>query len=137
MATKRDLGISYLTGSGLGLIATLSWFVLLIDGANLGLIIAAVTAGLLSGTFVFIGYWMYTTDIAGETVWTVAKWSALGLSIPVLLAVFLMQMNPRSLFQTIVPGIFINLVAIGGVIGTLLGLALEMHREQSQLQRLN
>ena len=137
MPTKRDLGVSYLLGSGLGLIATLTWFFLLGDGVSLGLIVATVTATVLSGTFVFVGYWMYHTGIAGDTVWTVAKWSALGLLLPVLLGVFLLLANPGALLQTIVPEIFINVVAVGGVLGLLLGLILEMHREQTELRRLN
>lgn len=137
MATKRDLGVSYLLGSGLGLIATLTWFYLSIDTFDLGLFIATVTAGVLSGTFVFIGYWMYSTGIAGDTVWTVAKWSSLGLSIPVVVGVVILRLSPNFLLGAVVPGIFINLVAVGGVIGLLLGLVLEMHREQSDLRQLN
>lgn len=137
MATKRDLGISYLLGSGLGLIATITWFFLLSDDVDVGLFIAAGTAAVLSGTFVFIGYWMYHTDIAGDTVWTVARWSALGLSVPVVFGVVVVNMNVAAVMETLVPGILINLIAVGGVVGLLLGLVLEMHREQSDLRRLN
>ena len=137
MATKRDLGVSYLLGTGLGLSATLTWFFLITDTAEFGLVVATMTAGSLSGTFVFIGYWMYHTGIAGDTVWTVARWSAIGLSIPVILGIVVVQSNPDALFQTVVPGIFINLVAAGGVVGLLAGLVLEMHREQADLRRLN
>lgn len=137
MATKRDLGVSYLLGTGLGLTASLTWFFLISEDVDIGLVVATVTAGILSGTFVFIGYWMHHTGIAEDTIWTVARWSAVGLSFPVVLGIIVIHTNPASLFQTLVPGIFINLIAVGGVVGLLVGLVLEMHREQADLRRLN
>ena len=137
MATKRDLGVSYLLGSGLGLVATLTWFFLLSDTTTVGMVVATTTAAVLSGTIVFIGYWMYHTGIAGDTVWTVARWSAVGLSIPASLGLVVILVNPGTLLRTVVPGVFINVVAVGGVLGLLVGLVLEMHREQADLRRLN
>jgi len=137
MATKRDLGVSYLLGSGLGLVATLTWFFILSDTTAVGMIVATTTAAILSGTIVFIGYWMYHTGIAGETVWTVARWSAMGLAIPAFLGLLVILVKPNSLFRTVVPGVFINIIAVGGVVGLLVGMVIEMHREQADLRKLN
>ena len=137
MPTKQDLGVSYLLGSGLGLIATLTWFYLITDDVHRGLLIASVTAAILAGTIVFVGYWLYHTHVSGDTAWRVAKWSAIGFAVPVGLSLVLLQFSPTVMFQSIVPGIFINLVAVGGVVGLLLGLVLEMRREQTDLRQLN
>ncbi|HKJ59214.1 MAG TPA: HAMP domain-containing sensor histidine kinase [Halobacteriales archaeon] len=137
VATKRDLGVSYLLGSGLGLVATLTWFFLLSDEPAVGTVVATLTAAILSGTIVFIGYWMYHAGIAGDTVWTVARWSAVGLAIPASLGLLVILVDPDTLFRTVVPGVFVNIVAVGGVVGLLVGLVLEMHREQVDLRRLN
>jgi signal transduction histidine kinase len=67
----------------------------------------------------------------------VARWSAVGLAAPAAVGVVVVLANPDSLLRTVVPGIFVNLVAVGGVAGLLVGLVLEMHREQSDLRRLN
>ena len=117
MASKRHLGISYLLGTGLGSTVTLTWFFLNSEVVDIGLVVATVTAGILSGTFVFMGYWMYHTGIVEDTVWTVARWSAIGHSIPVLIGAVLLRTNPDSLLRTIVSGIFINHIAFGSAQG--------------------
>jgi signal transduction histidine kinase len=137
MAVKRDFGVSTLLGSGLGLIVTLTWFFLLTDDVRLSIVIATVTAGVLSGAFVFVGYWMYHTGIGEDTVWTVARWSLVGLAVPTLAGVVLLNVDLDPVIGTLFPGVFINVIAVGGVLGLLLGLVVEMHREQSELRRLN
>lgn len=136
MGAKRNFGVSALLGSGLGLIVTLTWFFLLAD-ADLGVAVATVTAGGLSGAFVFVGYWMYRAGIAEDTVWTVARWCLLGLSIPTVVGVALLTVDVDAAIDTLFPGVFINVIAVGGVLGLLLGLVVEMHREQSVLRQLN
>lgn len=137
MALKRDLGVSALLGSGLGLIVTLTWFFLLADDVRLSIVIATVTAGVLAGAFVFVGYWMYHTGIGEDTVWTVARWSLVGLAVPTLAGVVLLNVDVDPVIGTLFPGMFLNVIAVGGVLGLLLGLVVEMHREQSELRGLN
>lgn len=137
MPSKRDLGVSYLLGTGLGLIAVLTWFFLLVRQIDVTIIVPTVTAGILSGTFVFVGYWMFQTGISEDVVWTVARWSAIGLTVPGAIGVYLLSAPAQAGTRSIFPGLFVNLIAVGGVIGLLVGLVLEMHREQGELKQLN
>lgn len=128
MVTKRDLGIGYLLGSGLGLMVSIVGRIVLVNEPIGVSLLGSATAILLAGSVLYVGFWLKTSDLGGEHVWTIAAWSALGLSIPTGLGVLLTVVRIQPPLQFLFPSLLINNLAAGGVAGVLLGTALELRR---------
>jgi len=134
--TKRDLGIGYLLGSGLGLIASILGHVLFIDEPFSVTLVGGATAVILSGSLLYVGFWLNGSDLPDEHVWTVAGWSALGLSIPTALGVLLTVIQIQPPLPLLFPSLLINNIAAGGVAGVLFGTAVELRRETREKTEL-
>lgn len=137
MLTKRDLGIGYLLGTGMGLIVGLLGYLLRSGAPTTDTVIAVATAGILSSSLVYVGYWLYGSDLSGALVWRVAQYSSVGLAVPVAVGVSLMVIGVRPSLAYLFPSLFVNTVASGAVIGLLLGSVRELRREHSMATKLN
>lgn len=140
MLTKRDLGIGYLLGSGFGLMVSIAGRIVLVNEPISVTLIGSATAIILAGSVLYVGFWLKTSDLSADHVWTVAGWSALGLSIPTGLGVLLTVVKIQPPLQFLFPSLLINNIAAGGVAGVLLGTALELRRanqDKTELYRRN
>ena len=135
--TKRDLGIGYLLGTGMGLIASLLGYLLLAGEPLVNTAIAVGSAVVLSASLVYIGYWLYGSELSGDLVWRVAQYSSVGLSVPVAVGVLLTVVGVRPGLAYLFPSLFINTIAAGAVIGLLLGSVRELRREHRLATKLN
>lgn len=137
MVSKRDLGVSYLLGLGLGLVASLLWYVLLVDRSLDVGSVGVLTAIGLASSLPYLGYWLKRSDLSDAAVWTVARWSAVGIAAPTLFAsgMMLVGLRPRLVLQF--PHLLVNLVAAGGVLGALLGVVTELRRQYARVDELN
>ena len=137
MLTRRDLGIGYLLGTGLGMIASLLGYLVLAGGPVASSAVAVGTAAVLAGSLVYVGYWLYGSDLSGDLVWRVAQYSSVGLSVPVAVGVLLTVVGVRPALAYLFPSLFINTIAAGAVIGLLLGTVRELRREHRTATKLN
>lgn len=134
--TKRDLGIGYLLGSGFGLIASIIGHVLFIDEPFSVTLVGSATAIILAGSLLYVGLWLKGSDLEDDHVWTVAGWSALGLSIPTALGVVLTVVQITPPLPLLFPSLLVNNIAAGGVAGVLFGTAVELRRENREKTEL-
>ena len=93
MLTKRDLGIGYLLGTGMGLIVSLLGYLVLAGPPHLNTLLAIGTAAILSGSLIYTGVWLYGSQLGGDLVWRVAQYSSVGLSVPVAVGVLLRELR--------------------------------------------
>lgn len=134
--TKRDLGIGYLLGSGFGLIASIIGHILFINEPFSVTLVGSATAIILAGSLLYVGFWLRGSDLEDDHVWTVAGWSALGLSIPTALGVILTVIQITPPLPLLFPSLLINNIAAGGVAGVLFGTAIELRRENEEKTEL-
>lgn len=137
MPTKRDLGIGYLLGTGLGLIVSLVGYLLLIQEGFVETLLGAATAAVLAATLVVIGVWLHGSELSESVVWRVAQYSSLGLSIPVAAGVLITVVGISPPLAYLFPSLFINTIAAGAVIGLLLGTVSELRKEHRTALALN
>jgi signal transduction histidine kinase len=137
MVSKRDLGVSYLLGLGLGLVVSLLGYVLLVDGSLDPGSVGVFTAIGLASSLPYLGHWLERSALSDAAVWTVARWSAIGIAAPTLFASGMMfvGIRPRVVLQF--PHLLVNLVAAGGVFGALLGVVTELRRQYDRVDELN
>ena len=137
MVTKRDLGVGYLLGTGMGLIAALAGYFVLMGQPLADTVVAVASAVVLSAALLYTGYWLYGSELRGDLVWRVAQYSSVGLSVPVAVGVLLTVVGVRPAMATLFPGLFVNTIAAGAVIGLLLGTVRELRREHRTALELN
>lgn len=137
MVTRRDLGVGYLLGTGLGLIVSQIGYLLLVSDQTLVVSIGAVSAVLLAGSISFVGYWLLRSDFEGDLIWTVATWSAVGLSIPTLLGVVLTVIRVQPPLQYLFGALMVNVLAGGAVVGLLLGSVSELRSSYDEARELH
>lgn len=121
----------------MGLIVSLLGYLLLSGRPAIDTVVAVGTAGILSGSLIYIGYWLYGSDMSGNVVWRVAQYSSVGLSVPVTVGVVLMVVGVRPSLAYLFPSLFVNTIASGAVIGLLLGSVRELRREHRQATKFN
>lgn len=137
MVTKRDLAISYLFGTGLGLIVSLLGYIGLVDSAADVLSLGTVTALGLAGSLPYLGLWLRKSDLGDPAIWSIARWCGVGLAIPTAAAATMMLLGVRPQVVLDFPLLLVNLVAAGGSIGAVVGLVVELRRQQSRAEALN
>jgi signal transduction histidine kinase len=121
----------------MGLIASLFGYLVLAGEPVANTAIAVGSAIVLSGALVYVGYWLYGSELSGELVWRVAQYSSVGLSVPVAVGVLLTVVGVRPALAYLFPSLFINTIAAGAVIGLLLGSVRELRREHRMATKLN
>lgn len=133
--TKRDLGVGYLIGLGLGVFSVLVGRSLLVSRASLDVLGITFTGLLLAACFVFVGYQLLQSELPDDHIWRVAQWGAVGLLAPTLLFALL------AVFVTDVarvqPGLYVINFLAGGIAGVLFGSVIELQRENVEVHRLN
>ena len=137
MLTKRDLGVGYLLGTGMGLIVGLLGYLLLAGPAIVNTVVAVGSAGILSGALIYVGYWLHGSGLSGDLIWRVAQYSTIGLSVPVAFGILLTVVGVQSPMAALFPGLLVNTVAAGAVIGLLFGTVQELRREHRTATELN
>ena len=137
MVSKRDLAISYLFGTGLGLVVSLVGYLLLVDSAADVFSLGTVTALGFAGSLPYLGYWLRRSDLEDSAVWAIARWCGVGLAIPTAFAVTLMVLGIRPQLVLEFPHLLVNLVAVGASAGAVFGLVVELRRQQSRAEALN
>jgi len=86
MVSKRDLGVSYFLGLGVGLVVSLLGYFLLVDRT-----VDVESAGILTAlgfasSLPYLGYWLHRSDLSDAAVWAVARWCAIGVAVPTVFA---------------------------------------------------
>lgn len=137
MVSKRDLAISYFFGTGLGLIVSLVGYLVLVDSAADVFSLGTVTALGFAGSLPYLGLWLRKSDLTDSAVWAIARWCGIGLAVPTAAAAGLMLLGIRPQIVLDFPHLLVNLVAAGGSIGAVLGLVVELRRQQSRAEALN
>ncbi|MFB6148353.1 MAG: ATP-binding protein [Halobacteriales archaeon] len=137
MVSKRDLGVSYFLGTGLGLIVTLLGYFFLVDGTFAIVSAGTLTAFGLSGSLPYIGIWLWRSDFPAARVWAVARWCALGLTVPTVIIGGLMLNGIRPQVVLMFPHLLVNLLAAGGLVGAILGLIRQLQHQYDRTDELN
>lgn len=137
MISKRDLGIGYLLGTGIGISFSLVILFLIRRGPVLLSMFETFTALLLSLAMLYVGQWLMESDLAQNHIWAVARWSALGLAVPTIILFFISWFGLQPTADYLTPSLAINNIAGGGVTGVLLGSIHELHKEHHTTQELN
>ena len=138
MLSKRTLGVVYPVGTG-GTFA----LVLLGRFAARGEADLVGTVGTMSGIvlslgLVYGGYWLDRSDLDGDRVWVVAKWTAGGIGLLTLASLALIAFAPLDpALRPLVPDLLLSNVAAGGVIGALVGTVSQLRLERDTVRRLN
>ena len=137
MVTKRQLGIGYLLGTGVGLLCSLVGYLFLTAGPAITNVVGTVIASMLAGSLLYAGVWLRRSGLPEDLVWNIAKWSAVGLSIPTGIGVLLTIVQVQAQVLYLFPTLFVNTIAAGGVIGVLLGSVNELRKEHEKTLELN
>jgi len=137
MVSKRDLGVSYILGTGLGLIVSLVGYLALVDPAADVFSLGTVTALGFAGSLPPLGFWLRTSDLPDSAVWAVAKWCAIGIAVPAVLAGGLIYLGYHPRIVVAFPHLLVNLVAAGGMVGALLSLIVQLRRQHERAEALN
>jgi len=135
MVTKRDLGVGYLIGLGLGVVSVLAGRVLLVPTSTLEALATTFIGFLLAASFVFVGYQLLRSNLADDNVWRVAQWGVIGLIVPTLL--FGSLATVVTFRASIVPGLFLLTFLAGGSTGVLIGAVFELRHENAVTHQLN
>lgn len=136
MLTKRDLGIGYIAGFGIGVSCVLVVRLLLLQSAMSFVVLVATVSGLLlSLGLVYAGYWFMKSELDGGAVWTISKRGALGIGLLTAMSVvvfpLLYSISPSDL------SLVISNIAAGGVVGVLLGGIGQLRKEHDRIRTLN
>ncbi len=137
MVTKRQLGIGYLIGTGLGLLSSLLGYFVITDAPAIINVLGTVIAGMMAGSLLYAGYRLYLSDLPEDLIWNIAAWSAVGLSIPTFIGVILTVVQVQTRILYLFPTLFVNTIAAGGVVGVLLGMVKELRKEHEKALELN
>lgn len=142
MVSRGDLGISYILAVGVGLLGALLSGVLVPLGADRGAIdstaVLALVAGLtVSGGFTVSGIALLRSDLDGDRVWRVAKWSTLGLGAPTVAVLVLVLFTREPLQQFGWRSVSIIIITTGGLVGILVGAINELRTERDRTMALN
>ncbi|MFB6304700.1 MAG: ATP-binding protein [Haloferacaceae archaeon] len=140
MVSKASLGTGYLVSLGVGLAALVASGVLVPAGGGIGpaaMPLGVVSASILALSFVVTGVWLGRSDLSGESVWKVAQWATLGLGVPTLVVVLLAAFSADSLVVLGWRTVAVNNVAVGGIVGVLLGAVTELRRANRRSAELN
>jgi two-component system OmpR family sensor kinase len=137
MVSKRELGVSYFLGLGLGLIVSLLGYLTLVGQRSDVVSVGAVSAIVLAGSLPYVGYWLRESDFSDTAVWSVACWCAVGIGIPTTFATLLMVANVRPTLVLRFPHLLVNLVAAGAVVGAGLGVIRELRKQYDRVDELN
>lgn len=137
MVTKRQLGVGYLLGTGVGLLCSLAGYLFLSPAPVITHLVGTVIAAMLAGSLLYAGLWLHRSGLPEDLIWNIAKWSAIGLSIPTSLGVLLTVVQVQSRVLFLFPTLIVNTIAAGGVIGVLLGAVNELRKEHEKAIELN
>ncbi|MFB6300377.1 MAG: ATP-binding protein [Halobacteriales archaeon] len=137
MVSKRDLGVSYFLGTGLGLIVSLLGYFVLVDGSFAIASVGSLSAFGLSGSLPYIGVWLWRSDFSASRVWAVARWCAVGLLLSTIVVGGLMLTGIRPQVVLMFPHLLVNLLAAGGLTGAVLGLIEQLQRQYDRTDELN
>lgn len=137
MRSKHDLGISYFLGLGLGLIVSLLVYLSLLDRSADVVAIGTLTAIGFASSLPCVGYWLAKSDLDESAVWRIAQWCALGIGLATTVTTGLMIAEIRPAIVIRFPHLLVNLIAAGGVVGTLLGLIRELRTQYDRVDELN
>lgn len=137
MVSRGDLGLGYLFGSSLGLFVSVTGYYVMVHDQVFITLLGTGTAIVLSGSLAYIGAWLYLNEFETESIWKVAQWSAIGLSVPTFFGILLTIVKLDSPMDSLVGILLINLTVIGGLAGILTGTVLELRRQHSSVRELN
>lgn len=142
MVTRETLGIGYIMAVGVGLFGALASGILLpLPGS--GLVVSPIgvmglfSGVLVAGAFTYAGVQLAESDISGDRIWRVAKWSTVGLGVPTALVVLLGLFRHDALVGLDWRSVAIIDIAGGGVVGILVGALTELQAEHSLAVSLN
>lgn len=137
MVNKRDLGVGYLIGTGLGLIFGLAGHALVSVNSPIVTIIETSIAVLSSLLLLYIGYWLRQSALSDKHVWSVARWGTIGLGLPMIASLVITVFELSPMFLHLSPSMYVNTIAVGGIIGVLVGAVVLINREHRTIQQLN
>lgn len=142
MVSRGDLGVSYILAVGVGLLGALISGVLVPLGAggipiDPGALLALVAGLTVSGGFTASGIALLRSDLDGDRIWRVAKWSTLGLGAPTVAVLVLVLFSQQSLQQFGWRSVSIIVITTGGLVGILLGAITELRTERNRTMALN
>lgn len=136
LPTKRELGIGYLAGAGVALILSLLGYVLFTHESILVVFVSVFISIGLFATIVYIGYLFLDVDLPGNFVWNVARWTAVGFAVAILLS-FLIGFGQDYLPSgALVPSLLVITIATGGLIGTLLGVITGLREQHLRMREV-
>lgn len=135
MVSKRDLGVGYLVGLGLGLLCVMVGQLVFFTPTRFAALGVLVVGVVLGGSFIYVGVQLFQSSLLDENVWRVAQWGAVGLLLPVLLyGLFFALLAEAAMTR---PQLFLYNIATGGIAGVLFGSVLELRRQNSIANRQN
>jgi len=137
MVTKRQLGVGYLLGTGLGLLLSLIAFLAMAGSVPVSSWIGTFVAAMLAGSLIYAGIWLHRSDLPEDPIWNIARWSTFGLSLPTVLGILFTVGKLQPRLFTLYPTIFATSIAAGGVIGVLYGTVNELRSEHEKALDLN
>lgn len=135
--TKTQLGIGYLAGVGLALLISLFGYIWYSRESLLYIIIGVSLAGALFGAIVYIGYLFLDIDLSEYFVWNVAQWTAFGLGLAIALSFAIGAAHVYLPASTLVPSLFVIIIAAGAMVGTLLGVVTGLRDQQLRMRRIS
>lgn len=137
MVSKRDLGVGYLIGTGLGLIVGLIGHAIVSDASPATTLVGTSIAVASSILFLYIGYWLRRSPLSDDHVWSVARWGTVGLGVPMTGSLLITVLDVAPLVAHLSPSMHVNTIAVGGMIGVLFGSVVQINREHETVRKLN
>ncbi len=140
LPTKRELGIGYLAGAGLSLILSLLGYVIYTQESILVVFVSVFISIGLFATIVYIGYLFLDVELPGDFVWNVARWTAVGFAVAILLSFSIGFGQDYLSSGALIPSLLVITIATGGLIGTLLGVITglrEQHLDMREVTQRN
>ena len=136
LPTKREFGIGYVAGVGLTLAVGLFAYAML---AFDSLVLVAIVVGLalaLGATTVYLAVVFQRLEADEEFVWTVAKWTAVGIGLATGLSLVIGFGHRYVSNAGLVAGVLVGTITVGGLLGTMLGVTAGLRRQHAHLSTL-
>lgn len=135
IVTKRTLGRGYVVTAGLTLSVVLLVHAFVALRTNPLAALVAVAGLVPSLALAGVAYWLPESGLDGDGIWTVAKWSGLGIAVLTLLNLMILATDRQ--FSTVTPALLSTGIALGGATGVLVGSLLELRRSARRLDQAN
>lgn len=136
LPSRRQFGLAYVAGVGLALTVGLVGYAVLAFESTLLLVVTLGIGLSLVGSVAYLAYLFRSVTVSEELVWQVAQWTSLGIALSTLLALVVGFGRVYVSDATVVAGLLVATITVGGLLGALLGVISGLRCQHDRLEEL-